>query len=98
MPIVEMDPALAWKLVEGYQNELDSEQRALDAFYRQFRCKQCQGPVTKELLKDHAFNDKDTLVPRACLRCQICRCLFDPHTGIVLEMGTQGAVPIIKNK
>lgn len=96
MPIVELDPALAWKAIEGYTNELDPEQKALDAFYRQFRCKQCSGQVVKEFVQGHVFSDKNTLVPRACLRCETCRCLFDPHTGIVLEMGAQNGIPIIK--
>jgi hypothetical protein len=90
---VELDPALAWKAIEGYQNELSSEQKALDAFYRQFRCKRCSGPVMKELVPSHAFADPDTLVPRSCLRCQFCRCLFDPHTGLVIEMGDTSKTP-----
>jgi hypothetical protein len=102
MPIVELDPELAWKAIEGYQNELDPEQKALDAFYRQFRCKRCSGPVQKELVTSHAFSDSGSLVPRSCLRCTQCRCLFDPHTGVILELGnmkeTPGGVPLIGQK
>jgi len=97
MPIKEMDPVLAWKLIEGYTNELDPEQKGQDAFYRQFRCKNCGNACQKELNGGHTFSDPDTLVPRALLRCTICRCLFDPHSDLVLEMGNS-LVPIIGQK
>jgi hypothetical protein len=82
-----MNPELALKAIEGYRNELASEHRALEAFYRQFRCKRCGGPCQKELVQGHVFSDPDTLVPRACLRCPTCKCLFDPHSGILLDRG-----------
>ena len=82
-----MDPTLAAKAIEGYTNELAPESLALDAFYRQFRCKRCGGKCQRETVKGHVFSDPGTLVPRACLRCTDCRCLFDPHSGILLEMG-----------
>jgi hypothetical protein len=94
MPIVPMDPELVWRAIEGYSNELDPEQKKLEALYRQFSCPRCDGPWQKEILSaKHAFADKDTLVPRAVLRCRICRCLFNPHvldsTGVpmILELG-----------
>ncbi len=97
-----MDPLLAWKAIEGYTNELDPEQKALDAFYKQFRCKRCGGPVQKEMVGSHAFNDPNTLVARACLRCQMCKCLFDPHSGLVVELGdttkTPLGTPLVGNK
>lgn len=93
MSYQELDPELAWKAIEGYQNELDPEQKALDAFYRQFRCKRCSGPVRKEYLTQHAFSDAETMGPRACLRCTLCKCLFDPHNGVILELGDMTKTP-----
>lgn len=94
MPLKELDPELAWKAIEGYQNELVPEQRALDAFYRQHRCKRCGSSCRKETLNSvHAFADPETLVPRSVLRCLSCNCLFDPHTGMILEMGNPAKVP-----
>jgi hypothetical protein len=87
MPIVEMDPLLAWKAIEGYQDELSGEAKALEAFYRQFRCKRCEGPVRKEINGKHAFSDPNVLVPRSLLRCTQCQFLFDPHSGLAVEMG-----------
>ena len=102
MPIVELDPVLAWKAIEGFENELDAEQKGLDAFYRQFRCKRCGGSCRKELVANHAFKDPEVLVPRSCLRCLSCNCLFDPHSGLVVELGdttkTPGGIPLIGEK
>lgn len=92
MPFVELDPELAWKAIEGYQNELAPEQRALDAFYRQYKCQRCGGTCRKETVVRHAFADAETLVPRSVLRCLSCDCLFDPHSGVRLEMGNLGKI------
>jgi len=100
MSFVELDPTLAWKAIEGYQNELAPEQKALEAFYRQFKCQRCDGDCRREMTTSHAFSDPGTLVPRSLLRCLRCSCLFDPHTGIRLEMGNLGKIepeiPIIR--
>lgn len=94
MSFIEMDPELAWKLIEGYPNELEPESRKLDAFYRQFQCPQCKGNCIKEISAAHAFQDPDTLVPRSLLRCRVCSCLFNPHVlsprgePMVIEMGS----------
>lgn len=94
MPFKELDAEIAWKAIEGYDNELTPQQRALDAFYRQFRCKRCGSTCRKELASaQHAFADPDTLVPRSVLRCNSCECLFDPHTGMMLEMGNPAKTP-----
>lgn len=82
-----LDPVLAAKMVEGYQNELEPQRRALEAFYRQSRCPKCKGQCKKEAVAGHAFGDPDTLVPRSCLRCLTCDLLFDPHSNLVVEMG-----------
>ena len=88
MPVFkELDPAVALKAIEGYQNELEGEQKKLDAFYRQFKCPKCMGVVQKEIFPPHAFADPDTVVPRSLLRCKLCRYLFDPHTGLTVELG-----------
>ena len=91
MVIKPMDPALALKAIEGYQNELAPEAKALEAFYRQFTCKRCGGPCRKEFVRGHVFSDPNTLVPRSCLRCTSCQLLFDPHSGLLVEGPTSGS-------
>lgn len=94
MPFVEMDPELIRKALEGYQNELEPEQKKQEAFYRQFRCQRCgSSSLRKEIDVRHAFADPNTLVPRALLRCNLCSCLFDPHSGVQLERGNPAKVP-----
>jgi|SRR3982751_5353759 hypothetical protein len=95
-PFIELDPELARKAVEGYENVLVGEQKKLDVFYRQFTCLRCHGSVQKETVLGHAFADADTLVARSVLRCTACRCLFDPHSGLVLELGIDGPVEVTK--
>jgi hypothetical protein len=93
MPVVELDPEVALKAIEGFENELDPELRVLDAFYRQFICPRCRGEMRKEFASGenggHAFADKSVLVPRALLRCvsPVCGCLIDPHSGLLVERG-----------
>lgn len=81
----ELDPTIAAKAIEGYQDALSAEAKGLEAFYRQFRCQHCRGACVKETVANHAFSDDQTLTPRSCLRCTVCRCLFDPHSGLLLE-------------
>jgi len=89
----EMDPEIALKMLEGYENELEPEQKGLDAFYRQFRCPRCQGPCQREYLSaEHAFGG-DSAVPRSGLKCTLCDCIFDPHSGLILTMGNLGNIP-----
>lgn len=90
----ELDPELAWKLIEGYENDLAAEAKGLDAFYRQFRCPRCSGQLIKEFDGRHAFSDPSTMNARALLRCPTCRYLTDPHTNIVLESGSPAKMPI----
>ncbi len=85
--VVELDPELAWKAIEGYSNELAPEQRALAALYRNTPCPGCGGAcATEQGGARHAFGG-GSLVPRSLLRCGTCRLLFDPHSGVVLERG-----------
>jgi hypothetical protein len=98
VPFKPMDPELALKAIEGYEDVLAPERTALESFYRQFRCKKCGGACRKEMVKGHVFAEgTGVLNPRAALRCLTCSCLFDPHSGLLLEIGNSvHGVPIIK--
>lgn len=100
MSYVTLTPTQVRKAIEGYENELAGEQKKLDAFYRQFRCR-CGNKYQKEILPTHAFPDGgEFLTARSLLRCTVCRALFDPFSGLYLEMGNralaQPDIPIIK--
>ncbi len=93
MPFVEMDPALALKLIEGHKDILTGAAEKNEALYRQFVCPSCRSTMQKELSPNHAFNDPDSLVPRALLRCPICRLLLDPHSGLLVNVGSKRHMP-----
>jgi hypothetical protein len=82
-----LDPDVARALLEGFTDELTPQRKTLDAFYRQFKCLRCQGAVQRETVPGHAFSDPDTLVARSILRCAECDFVFDPHTGLALNLG-----------
>jgi hypothetical protein len=94
MPYTELDPLIAWKAIEGYEDVLQAEAKGLDAFYRQFRCPRCKGELQKEFDGRHAFSDSNTANPRALLRCPNCRFLTEPHTNLVLESGSPAKIPL----
>jgi len=94
MSFVELDPAVAHKAIEGFENELDGELISLAAFYRQFVCPRCRGEMRREIAAGgerggHTFADKNLVTPRSLLRCLSpdCSCLFDPHSGLIVERG-----------
>lgn len=103
MPVFsELDPELAWKLIEGYEDTLSPEAKAQEAFYRQFRCPRCKQPMNKEFDGRHAFSG-DSLVARALLRCGGCDLLLEPDTGLVLESGNPAkalteTTPVIRSR
>jgi len=94
MAYVTMSPELVRKAIEGIANVLEPEQVKLEAFYRQFKCGRCGGCYHKEFSARHAFPEGgEHLLARALLRCSACRALFDPFSGLYVEMGNPAAVP-----
>jgi hypothetical protein len=90
----ELDPAIALKLIEGFQDELSPEAKKLDTFYRQFKCPRGCGDLQKEFDIRHTFSDENFLTPRALLRCSNCRYLIDPHSALVLDSGNPAKIPV----
>lgn len=90
----EMDPMLAWKLIEGHADLLSPRVAELDELYARFRCPRCKVGLHKEFDSRHVFNDPDELAPRALLRCPVCAYLIDPHTRVVVRFGDASKVPI----
>lgn len=89
---VEMDPEIARKLVEGYDNELEAASKADAAYYRQQRCPRCGGECTKHFISTvYAFSGGD-LLPRFAMKCTLCDCVFDPRTGIITTLGNIGKI------
>jgi hypothetical protein len=89
----ELDPLLAWKAIEGYENALEGPAKSQELFYSQFTCPRCKIGLTKEFDGRHAFSDPDVLIARALLRCPNCRYLIDPHSNVILEFGDASKIP-----
>lgn len=88
----ELDPGVAMRMVEGYQDDLSTEARVQDAFYRQFQCPNCNVELQREIDAKTCFRG-GSLLPKALLRCGLCGYLIDPNTRIVLSSGNPAAVP-----
>ncbi len=88
----EMDPELALRLIEGYQDELSPEAKKQETFYRQFRCKNCQTELQQEIDAKTCFRN-GAILPKALLRCALCGYLVDPETGLILSSGNPAKVP-----
>ena len=87
MHFIPMDPALIVQAIQGYEDHLSTEAKKMDAFYSQFVCPNCNGKCHKETTTEIAFSSSDSILAKYILRCNNCQCLFDPHTGILLERG-----------
>lgn len=91
---VELDPEVARKAIEGYEDVLTEEGQRLDALYQSFRCPRGCGPLHRENDSRHAFADPNVLVPRSLLRCKNCGFLIEPHSRTVIESGSAGKIPV----
>jgi len=88
----EMDPELALRLIEGHEDELLTEAKKQDSFYRQFQCPSCKVGLDREIDSKICFRG-DTLLAKALLRCGLCGYLIDPETQIILASGNPAKVP-----
>ena len=102
MGFKEMDPQIALKLLEGHQDILTQQAEAHERFYANQSCPRCGGGCRRIGDLRTMFKEGEAL-PRYLLECLACSCVFDPHTGMILEMGNIGqavepAIPILKNE
>jgi hypothetical protein len=95
MPYVELDPEIILAAIDGQENVFTAEQEKAEAFYRQFICPSCKGgSLRKYFTPGHAFRQgSGWIIARATLICNECSCHFDPHSGLILEMGNPAKVP-----
>jgi hypothetical protein len=91
---VELDPEVARKAIEGYEDVLTEEGQKLDELYRTFSCPRGCGRLHRNNDPKHAFSDPDTLVPRSLLQCSNCGFIIEPHTRVILDSGNAGKIPV----
>lgn len=90
----ELDPEVIRKTLEGYSDTLTPEVERLEQLYKSKRCPRCLCGLQKEFDSRHVFADQDISVPRALLRCAICRYCIDPHSNVILEYGDASKIPV----
>lgn len=89
MALEQLDPEVALKLLEGYQDTINEAAKKREQFYQDQTCPTCGGNAFQKEAGPQLFRDGDPL-PRYLLRCTNCDCVFDPFTGIQLTMGNVG--------
>jgi hypothetical protein len=90
----ELDPEVARKAIEGFEDVLTPQIEKLDQLYQSFSCPRGCGALQRQNEAKHAFSDPDTLVPRSLLHCANCGFTIEPHTRVVLESGSAGKIPV----
>jgi rubredoxin len=93
MPFKEMDPELALRLIEGYQDEITPAVEAQEAKLRKFYCPRCKGGLQKEFDIRTCFKP-DEILAQPLLRCRNCGYLIDPATRVVIEFGDASKIPV----
>jgi len=89
----EMDPELALRAIEGYQDELSPERAKQVEFYRGFSCPRCQCSLNEEIDAKTTFSG-DGLIPKALLRCSNCSYAIEPHTNLIVSYGNAAKTPV----
>ena len=95
-----MDPLITRKLLEGHQDILSGAAEQHEQFYSNQSCPRCSGGCRRVGDPQMMFREGQAL-PRYQLECLACGCVFDPHSGIIVEIGNIGqaiepAIPILK--
>jgi hypothetical protein len=101
--LVELDPEIAKKAIEGHTDVLAAEDKAAEALYRQHRdCPRGCGPTMRKSAAPAAwaFQDSNWHIPRCLMECQHCGCTKDPFGGLIVELGdpdtANAGAPVIK--
>lgn len=92
-----MDPEVAKKLIEGYQDTITDKQKKEQQFYDGLSCPRCGSSVNKEL---HVHSDRGAISTTNLARCSGCKCLYQPDLNLMLEMGNlahlEPTIPIVR--
>jgi hypothetical protein len=100
MDLKTLDPRITLKLLEGREDVITPLAQEREQFYKSKSCPRCGGNANTKTGDFHRLFVDGEALPRYQLRCDNCACLFDPFSGIVIEMGNLGkafvpAIPIL---
>lgn len=109
MHFKEMDPNLILDILSKETDILTPLVAADQEIYNDASCPRCGGTTIKErdiansieVFEDGSIASKSSRpIPKFLCRCVDCECLFDPFSGLLLEMGNVAKVrpriPIIR--
>ena len=102
MELKFLDPEVALKLLEGHKDVITGAAERREKFYGSQSCPRCGGSCRKTGDFRTMFTGDEPLA-KFHLECLACGEVFDPHSGLIVRMGTVGqafvpAVPILKNE
>lgn len=100
MNLKTLDPEIIEKLLEGAQDSITPLAKSREQFYQSQACPNCGGNAFQKFGYAHSLFISNDPLPRYHLRCKNCNCSFNPHSGIVTELGNIGkafvpSVPLI---
>lgn len=90
MDLKPLDPQITLRLLEGWEDTLTPLAEERERFYKSQCCPRCGGNAHTKTGDPKRLYVNGEALPRYQLRCDNCSCLFDPFSGIVLEMGNLG--------
>lgn len=97
----EMSGKKIRELLDGQKDILTPLVEADMEIYRDSSCPRCGGTVQPEIDMNRVLAG-NRIVPRQNCRCVDCSCLFEPFTGMIIEMGNlariEPRIPIIRGK
>lgn len=75
-------------ITNGVEDILTPALRKKDEFFKNLTCPTCGSKCMSEVTLEHLTNPSEP-VPYGHARCTACRCLFNPDTKLILEVGKQ---------
>ena len=100
MALKTLDPRITQKLLEGHKDILTPMAEEREKFYRDQTCPGCGGNAFTKVGDSRTMIRPGEALPRYMLQCDNCDCLFDPHSGIQLNLSNiakalQPTVPLL---
>lgn len=87
-----MDPDKLAEALEGQKDILSGLVAADEEIYENAHCPWCKGIVCAKEFDPRLYLANDRPIPKYHMRCQDCRCLFSPFTGMVINLGNVAKV------
>jgi len=103
MDLKPLDPQITLRLLEGHEDTITPLAAQREQFYQNQTCPQCLGASFRKTGDARFLFRPGEALPRYWLECEGCKCVFDPHSGLVIKMGNvakslEPAFPILPDR